>query len=278
MSKNAKVIYNGELLDADSGSSLLYNRGFLYGDGFFESMRFERNKILRFDLHYKRILENMQLLKMESENFPYASALEKMILDLTQANSIANYSRVRLNIFRESSGAYTPDENKASYFISCTALDSALAFPVNGLHIGIYDLQKKAAGPFSGVKSLSSQFYVMAGIYAKENGWEEVLVMNTEGKFIEALSSNIFYVKNNMLCTPPISDGCVNGVFRKYILSVLDKNGIECKEESFYPDDISQVSEIFMCNAIKGIQWVEILDGKKFGNEMARRVFDLIVK
>ena len=276
MDKIANVIYNGKLLPETELNLLIHNRGFLYGDGFFESMRFEHGKILRFNLHYERLLGNIELLQMDASSFPSPSDLNKMILDLVEANRITDFSRVRLNIFRESTGAYTPENNTTSYLITCTPLDGPYVFSSQGLKAGIYTEQCKAAGPYSCLKSLSSLFYVMAGIYCRKHQWDEVLVMNTSGNLIEALSSNFYIVKNNTLITPPLSEGCINGVFRMYFMQLAAKHGIECKEEKIHPNDVLEADEIILTNAVKGVQWVEFYEGKRYGIVMGRKLFELI--
>ena len=272
----ANVVYNGKLIPETELNLLIHNRGFLYGDGFFESMRFEHGKILRYNLHYDRLLGNVELLQMDASHFPSSSDLNTMILDLVESNHISDFSRVRLNIFRESTGAYTPENNTTSYLITCTPLDGPYVFTTQGLKAGIYPQQTKAAGPYSCLKSLSSLFYVMAGIYCRQLKWDEVLVMNTQGNLIEALSSNFFIVKNNILITPPLSEGCINGVFRIYFMQLANQHGIECKEEKIHPNDVLEADEIILTNAVKGVQWVEFYEGKVYGNEMGRRMFELI--
>ena len=276
MGKIANVVYNGKLLPETELNLLIHNRGFLYGDGFFESMRFEHGKILRYNLHYDRLLGNIELLQMDASHFPSSSDLNTMILDLVESNHITDFSRVRLNIFRESTGAYTPENNTTSYLITCTPLDGPYVFPTQGLKAGIYNQQTKAAGPYSCLKSLSSQFYVMAGIYCRQHKWDEVLVMNTSGNIIEALSSNFFIVKNKILITPPLSEGCINGVFKMYFMQLAKQHGIDCIEEKIHPNDVLEADEIILTNAVKGVQWVEFYEGKRYRNTLGKKIFDLI--
>jgi len=273
-----KVLFNinGQIIEPGHAVFKPESRVYRYGDGFFESMRFEHGKILRFNLHYERLLGNIELLQMDASSFPSPSDLNKMILDLVEANRITDFSRVRLNIFRESTGAYTPENNTTSYLITCTPLDGPYVFSSQGLKAGIYTEQCKAAGPYSCLKSLSSLFYVMAGIYCRKHQWDEVLVMNTSGNLIEALSSNFYIVKNNTLITPPLSEGCINGVFRMYFMQLAAKHGIECKEEKIHPNDVLEADEIILTNAVKGVQWVEFYEGKRYGIVMGRKLFELI--
>ena len=100
--------------------------------------------------------------------------------------------------------------------------------------------------------------------------------MNTSGNIIEALSSNFFIVKNKILITPPLSEGCINGVFRMYFMQLAKQFGIECKEEKIHPNDVLDADEIILTNAVKGVQWVEFYEGKKYGCEMGRKLFELI--
>ena len=83
-------------------------------------------------------------------------------------------------------------------------------------------------------------------------------------------------MKNNELITPPLSQGCINGVFRIYFMQLAKQHGIEFKEEKIHPNDVLEADEIILTNAVKGVQWVEFYEGKRYGSALGKKIFDMI--
>lgn len=272
------IIHNGMLLADKSGMQNYTNRGFLYGDGFFESMRYENQQLLRAEDHFQRIHRSLALSEMSSESIPDVSTLCSFIEQLLAVKGAGNYARVRLSIYRDAEGFYTPAGNKAAWMMQVKELEGTYTFPDEGLTAGIYTRQSKARGPLANIKSLSSFFYVMAAIYAQKEKWDDALVMNTSGHIIEGTSSNLFLIYNDTLISPPLSEGCIDGVFRKFILDLADRNGIPFREQIITETEINLSKEIFLTNSIRGIQWVNKIGKQVYGNDMARALFTLMMK
>ncbi|MBL7924422.1 MAG: aminotransferase class IV, partial [Bacteroidia bacterium] len=221
MTDNGKwMSLNGNWIPEDKSSHLFHNRGFLYGDGFFESMRFENGRIRSGEAHMHRLHRSLLLLEMSDASFPDLESLETQLGALAEKNKFGAHVRARISVFREGPGIYTPEVNKTSYLINMSQLEGPLRFPETGLRIGYYTRQAKARGPFSNIKSLSAQLYVMAGLHARKEGLDELLLINTSGHFIEGITSNVFIVYNGTLLTPPLTEGCVDGVMRKTLLNL----------------------------------------------------------
>jgi branched-chain amino acid aminotransferase len=271
-------LLNGELISGNINSHSLLNRGFLYGDGFFESMRFEKNKILLLDDHLHRLHRSLVLMEMSGQGFPDKQEMISYAQQLIKANHHGDYARLRLTVFRDASGFYAPEGSKASWVLQSSALEGSYGWPEKGIHIGIYTRQSKARGPYSSIKSTSSLFYIMAALHAQKEKWDDALVLNTSGNIIEATSSNVFLVYNKTLITPPLSEGCVDGVFRKFILDLSDKKGIPFREQMVTETELNLATEIFLTNTIRGIRWVDRLGDKVFENKVAKEMFELILK
>jgi len=271
-------LLNGELISGNINSHALLNRGFLYGDGFFESMRFEKNKILLLDDHLHRLHRSLVLTEMSGEGFPDEEAMMTYAQQLIKANHCGDYARLRLTVFRDTSGFYTPEGSKAAWLLQVSALEGPYGRQDKGIHIGIYTRQSKARGPIANIKSTSSLFYIMAAIHAQKEKWDDALVLNTSGNIIEATSSNVFFVYNKTLITPPLSEGCIDGVFRKFILDLADKKGIPFREQMVTETELNLATEIFLTNTIRGIRWVGNLGNKSYENKIAAEIFDLVSK
>ncbi len=113
--------------------------------------------------------------------------------------------------------------------------------------------------------------YTLAAIYRKENGFDDCLLINEKNALVESVSSNLFIVKNKVLFTPPLDDGCVEGIMRKQIIKISRKlNYKVIDNKSLFPDDLIQADEVFLTNAIRGVSWVVAYKEKRFFNTTSK--------
>lgn len=289
MSTTTYLSLNGELIN-ENDSYLLNNRGFLFGDGFFESMHWHvskksssgssslnKGKILFWEDHLVRINYAFDLLKLDHSVLDYAALLNEAQL-LIEKNELKDDARIRMTFFRVSEGNYTPLKNNIGRMINVKPLDKN-GFFLNevGLSIGVYSEQTKSRSSISNLKTLNSLVYVLAGIYARDNNWDDVLILNDAGNIIEAHTSNVFFVKGNNIYTPPLSDGCVNGVMRKQILRLAAQAGISCTEKSLFQKDIDAADELILSNAVQGIRWVEKAGNNIYTKSVAEQLYKALI-
>ena len=267
------ICHNGKFIE----SGLESNRGFLFGDGFFESMRIFKNQILLEELHLKRIQHSAALLQLNcNDNF-----LQQLTADIKQlcaSTNLNHHARVRVSIYRGGAGLYTTSSNEINYLITANELDSFYLHSDNGLSIGIFEEQVKVPGKYSCLKSLSSQLYVMASIYAQQNHFDEVVILNHERNCIEGNTSNLFTISNNAIYTSPVSDGGVDGVFKNFLITLLQKNNFKLEIQSISLDDLQNADEVFFCNAVRGIRWVNNLENKTYSKNITQSIFDLMLQ
>lgn len=226
------------------------NRGFLFGDGFFESMRYHNGKIQFFDDHFERILKAFHILKLSTASLNKAT-LEKHLMD--SLRNCFGDARVRLTFFRVGGGLYTPDGGNAAALIQIQNLTTD-QYELNEkpVNLGIYTESFKSRNIISTIKSLNSLIYVLAGIYARENKFDDVLIQNDAGNICEAVSSNFFLVKNRVIYTPPVSEGCVEGVMRKQVFKFARTAGIKTEEIELNQTDLQNADEVFLTTGTKG--------------------------
>ena len=216
-----KYMYDGEIVDRNGLPSPFDNRGFLYADGFFESIRVIDGTIPLFHLHHGRILDSLEIYKMIAPEWLRSDDLKQLLLELNKCHVLKGDSRIRLTIFRSGGGKYSPRSNVATGFASVKTLDHE-GFTLNekGLAIGLYQDLTKTPSRYSHFKNLHSQLYIQAGIYAQEKGLNEVIILNNENNLIETISSNIFLVVGGSLYTPSIEFGAVGGVMRATVMNL----------------------------------------------------------
>ena len=269
------VKHNGAYFASDQPLMTANNRAFCYGDALFETIRIANHHPQFLKEHLQRLFDGMEILKMQiNPNFT-ETFFENAILELAKKNQLLSDGRVRISIYRNAGGFYAPEDNSVSYIIEVTPLEEK-GFTLNtkGYKIDIYTGNKKPISPLSSIKSANSAIYVLAGIYKKTNFLDECLLVNDKGNITEAISSNIFAVKNGVLYTSPISDGCIDGVMRKKIIELAMANRVEVDELSIMQNVLLGADELFLTNAINGIRWVLSYKQKIYSNKTSTKLME----
>ncbi len=257
------ISFNGVLTDADDKIFSSHSRIYKYGDGFFESIKVINKKPQLFDLHYNRIkrastLFHLPLQEKWSQKF-FEDQIELMCLKNGWLNS-----RCRIIFYRESEGFYVPERNRCCFLIEMS--ESGGNYPINdvGLKLGDYGQILKASNFISFFKPLSAINYVLAGIYAAENKFGSVILYNEAGNVAETFNANIFIISNDEVLTPALSEYCLDGVMRHYIIHKLRNLGCVVRETAITEEDLLNAEEVFLTNATRGMVWVESYKGSHY--------------
>ena len=255
------------------------NRGFLYGDGVFETLKIVGGKILFFEDHYFRLMAAMRIVRMEIPMNFTLEYLEEQVLSLVEKNKIEQSARARITVYRNNGGLYLPTNNTVSFLIQTSAIEN----PVYSISEKEYevDLYKDFYIPkqlLSTLKTTNKMIHVTGSIYAKENDLDNCILLNDSKNVVEALQGNLFMRMGNTLITPPISEGCLNGIMRKQILSFAKKEtNLEVVEQVISPFDLQKADELFVTNVIRGIQPITKYRKKEFEQDTAK-VLNTILK
>lgn len=265
---DAYCIYNGHLISLYEPAVSFSNRAFRYGDSLFESILYTNGKIMFLADHVKRMKLSMTTLRMNVPAEFTSNNIEQLILHLIEQNDVKQDARIRLTVFRNEGGFYTPETNDISFLIETELLETK-GYQLNqrGLWVDVYAEIRKQVNKISNIKTGSALLYVMAGITKTSLKLDDCLLVNDNGNLIESISSNIFVVKNGTLYTAPITDGCVDGVMRKQILNIAAQNKILTFEQSLTVHTLTSGDEVFLTNAIKGVQWVGQFKNKFYTNQ-----------
>ena len=267
------IFIDGKLQDAQSTHLSITNRGYNYGDSLFETLRVINSKIMFWESHYFRLMSSMRLLRMEIPMIFSPEYLEEKILELIKSNGLENSPvRVKINIHRNTGGYYIPEDNTVGYIISTTLLDTPFFVLTEKPHeVELYKDHFVQSGMLSTIKSNNKLVNVLAGIFATENDFDNCFLINEKKSVLETTNGNIFLVKGNEIKTPPLSDGCLNGIIRKQLLEILEKDEhLELKEESISPFELQKADELFYTNAIQGIQSITKYRKKTYTTKVAK--------
>lgn len=269
------INHNGVICSDSSPVVTIHNRSFRYGDGLFESIRIANHHPQFLKEHLMRLNTGLQLLKMKAPVLLTEDFLSDAIKEIAKKNNVGPGARVRLTVYRKDGGLYTPETDETEFLIEAETLeDGHYVLNSKGYSIDLYSELKKQQNVLSNIKSANSLLYVMASINRKLLGLDECLLLNDKHYIIEGISSNIFAVKNGVLYTPPISDGCVEGVMRKKIIEVAQANRIAVYEISIMQNVLLGADELFLTNAVHGIRWIVAYKQKRYFNNTSKKLID----
>ncbi len=269
------INFNGNFLDSTSPSVPAANRSLRYGDGLFETMRWENDRIRLEAYHFERLFHGLKVLQFVLPAHFTADFLGEQIRELCEENNHLTPTRIRLNVYREESPGYLPLKNRPGFIIESLEIPKPDRHPVS---LMIYSEEKKSTGILSNLKTNNYLLFIMAAAHAKKNGFTDALILNTRDQICEATSSNIFFIKGRVVHTPPLTDGCIAGVMRREVLSMLPQHGFSINESSLEPEVISEMDEGFLTNAIQGIRPISRIGTNSYSQNVTAALGKSLIK
>lgn len=264
---------NGTLLPESAPNLTLDNRGLNYGDAVFETLRSSDGKIFFWEDHYFRLMASMRILRMEIPMSFTMEFLEAEILKtLDSSEEKITSFRVKLLVWRKPGGKYSPSTRDIDYAISYEKLEHPFyVLKDSSCEVELFKDHFVSVGLLSTLKSNNRLINILGSIFAEENAYDNCLLLNENKQVVEALNGNIFLVTENTIKTPPLSDGCLNGIMRKQVLRILNSmSEFSLVEESISPFELQKADEIFITNVVAGIVPITKYRKKEYGNGLAR--------
>lgn len=270
-----KINHNGAFFASQSDVMSVENRAFKYGDAVFDTLKYTNQKLLFWEEHYLRLMAGMRILRMEIPLSFTLEFLEKEIFKTLEVNNlIGSSARVRITIFRHDGGLYAPHTNNVDYIIEIQKLTS----PFYELNESRYEVELfkdfyVQADLLANVKHTNKLVNIVGSIFARENDYQNCILLNHHKNIASALNGNLFLVTGSTLKTPPLTDGCLNGIMRKVLLKMLSKiSDFQVIETSISPFELQKADELFITNSIVGIQPVTQYRKKTYGNVVAKNL------
>ena len=270
---------NGTIFEDSQANLSPYNRGYAYGDAVFETLKINNGKPVFWEAHYFRLMASMRILRMQIPMHFTPEYLEKQLSSLVSVLSSSAISyRAKITVFRDSNGYYTPDTNAVSYTISISELESD-NYIISDQHYEIELFKDYLIPPnlISTLKTNNKIINVVGSIFAKENNYNNCLLLNTNKSVIEALNGNVFIVNGNTIKTAPLSDGCLKGIVREKLIEIVSKSPTyELEESSISPFELQKADEIFVTNIVQGIVPVTKYRKKTYTSEVSKDLLKLL--
>lgn len=270
------INFNGEIL---SNTVLTTdNRALLFGDGVFETVKIADGKILFLEDHYFRLMAAMRIVRMEIPMNFTMEYFDQQIRSLCEAENCSDSARARITVFRNPGGFYLPESRNVSFIISASALENTdYQFGKMPYEVELYKDFYVTAQLLSTIKTTNRMVNITGSIFADENGYDNCLLLNEAKNVVEALQGNIFMLTENKLVTPPLTDGCLNGIMRKQVLALAKKmENIEVVQETISPFDLQKADELFITNVVKGIQPITKYRKKEYTTDFASALLVLL--
>ena len=264
---------NGTITSHEAAKLSLKNRGLLYGDAVFETIKAVNGQLFFWEDHYFRLMASMRILRMAIPMHFSMEFLEDEIKKTIRAATFDKQAvRIKLYVNRKEGGKYNPTNHDVDYFIELEATGNPFyTFNEDPYRVELFKDHYIYANLLSTLKSNAKTVNVLGSIYATENGYQNCLLLNEKKMVVEALQGNLFLVKGTTIITPPTSDGCLRGIIRKQLIEIaktLKEYTIE--EKSISSFDLQKADELFVTNVMIGIQPISNYRKKNYGTEVAK--------
>lgn len=242
-----KAIFNSRVIDTSKPLFHISNRAFCYGDGLFETIVTGRSRIDLTVDHLDRLKRGSEVLGLDFPKELSPEFFRKSITQLTVENDLNGDVRTKLILWRKEGGLYTPESTETNYLIECKA--ATKPFIRKARKIGFSGSYRTNFSPISFAKTTNALIYVLAGKDMKFKGWDEIILTDVHGNVSETHVGNVFWIQSEIIYTPPISTGCIEGIMRNALIKAAINAGIEIKESLIQIDELKKADAIFCTNA-----------------------------
>ena len=246
------VNFNGNIITEKALQLSTNNRAFKYGDAIFETIKVVNTKVVFIEDHYFRLMASMRMLRMKIPMKFTLEFLQEEILRITKELSGVGTYRVRLTVYRKDGGFYNPKSNEIDYLIEASEFNyvEKLNYKVD-LYKDFYNY----SGLLSTIKTSNRMLNTLSAIFADENDLDNCILLNERKGVVEATNGNVFIIKDDVIKTPALNEGCIKGIVRKKVIEILEKHPDYTIEETVIsPFELQKADEVFVTNAIIGIQ------------------------
>ncbi len=268
--------YNGRIFSENDNIIGPTNRGLRYGDGVFETIKFKNGEIILAAQHFERLWAGMDALEF---TVPIHLTFEKLTAEikaLIKKNKLKE-ARIRLTVIRSDGGIFNPKNNTPNYIIEAIKLpEDNGSLNINGLQICIYGDALKSIDKFSSLKNNNYLPYFMGAKFAKQQQCNDALILNSKGNICDSTIANIFFIKENIIFTPALTEGSVAGVMRNWLINSLKLLDYKVEETTVSTGLLYEADEVFLSNSIYNIRWVSSLENKKYTNIEIQKINELL--
>lgn len=266
------ICYNGQFYPEDTQVFTVQNRGFRYGDGIFETIKLVDGQLCLAPFHFDRFFQGLKALEIEVPPQVRYETLLALVIELCQKNQCMHAARIRMAAFRGG-------DNKVKFVVEARTWQ--LPLPVGnptGWQICLHPSVQKGCDVYANLKSANFLPYVLAARYAAAQKMDECMILNSQNHLCDGSRTNIFLLKDSVIHTPALHQGCVNGVMRRHVIGILNDAGYLIRQDICTPQDLLEADEVFCTNALIGIQPVNSYKKRVYGSNETQKIIELMYR
>ncbi len=260
-----KVFVNNKIIDEKKARISVFDRGFLYGDGLFETMRSYKGKVLALERHLDRLYDSADIIGMRIDKD--RKYLGYIIYKLIKISRLRD-AYIRLAVTRGKGRVgleATTAEDQSIIIIVKKFTPYPAKFYKKGISLYTSSIRKNEKSTLSTIKNLNYLNNIIARMEAQREGATDALLLNTKGDVAESAVSNIFMIKRKSLITPSLDSGILPGITREITLSLADRVGLRPVERRVNLPELKRADEAFLTNTLMEIMPVVKIDKKAIG-------------
>jgi aminodeoxychorismate lyase len=253
------VYLNGRFVPAEQATVSVFDRGFLYGDGLFESVRVYAGQPFLWQAHTQRLIQGAAALRIALPTD--METLRSSLTELLDRNQLAN-AVVRISLSRGSGprGYSIRGADQPTLVMAAHPAASLTELPALGWTLHTARHRLPAHDPVAAFKTANKLTHILARTEAEAAGADEALLLNTDGHVAETSAANVFWLAGRTAFTPDLNAGCLAGVTRGFVLSLLQNQGWETREVLAGPEALLNSEGAFMTVSTLGIVAITHLD------------------
>lgn len=273
------VYIDGQFLAKADAKISVFDHGLLYGDGVFEGIRSYNGCVFKLDEHLRRLYESAKAILL---NIPISiEEMEIAILTTLRENNLRD-AYIRLIVTR-GEGDLGLDPDKCSKSSIIIIADVITLYPPefydNGLEIvTVASTRNHAEAVNPRIKSLNYLNNILAKIEGKQAGVVEALMLNTAGQVVECTGDNVFFVKDNVIVTPPTHVGILEGITRNAVIDLACDRGYTVEEKVFPRHDLYIADECFLTGTAAEVIPVVVIDKRIIGDGKPSRITRILME
>jgi branched-chain amino acid aminotransferase len=238
---------NGRFVPENEATVSIFDRGFLYGDGVFETMRVYSGMAFRLLEHIARLVTGIDMLGIDLEETP--QHLQGVCEEVVTRNKVVD-GMMRIYITRGLSNVGLSGRSAARPTIVAVAQEKAFSARGMPLRVVVAGVRVDALSRLARVKSANRLPYVLAKLEAERRGADDAILLNATDHAVELTASNLFIYQEGKLITPPLTDGALPGITRSLVLMLAAQAGIDAGEASFSSGMVYRAEEAFATNSL----------------------------
>lgn len=269
------INFDGKLLPENSTYLNVDNKAFSEGDALIETLRIVHGNLFFWEEHYLRLMASMRILRMEIPmDFTMEFLNDELMRTVRNSNLSDKAVLASLYVFPKSTQESGTDKREVSYIIRIREHTSPFYLhSETAYEIDLYKDFYVQAGMLSNLSTVNKTLKNIARVYALENGYSDCILLNDHKNVVQTLKGNLFLVSGDTIKTPPLADGCENGILRKKVMELIEKTPeVSLVEASISPFELQKADEIFVTDIADGITSVTHYRKTEYATEVARRL------